>query len=429
MGQVRFAARSSQRQILISVFGGTPISANEAFTVKLIGVIGSAALGRSSAVGTVLDDYTPMIVPVPVVVLGAGADGGPTATVTDPQCTAAEKTCGMTFADSAVDINPFTQASYNQPQPGLLSGYTDANLTPISSMPACTGTSPFHDCRPSGYTSGRLVLDAPANSNQTYYWDNCIVNNPIQIGHSGISVPGLSVYFSNCHVMINEDDGGYGTVGNAAGSGMHYIHDLFDGSRAPSTTHPLSFVAGTDNYVYYSEFSQNTDQAVLDAPVDFEWNYMHNSRCDKATNVACVHTDGGPEVYGGPSSVQHPIVIANNYFSCLCDSSGGPANIAPYGGGSVNSVWILNNKALPTYGSGQNTQGIIVDPQSGARSISGVHIIGNTFFASGSEPPSTLGDTGSGGACGGKLPNTCIVEITGNSQVAASGAVSTWVSQ
>ena len=98
--------------------------------------------------------------------------------------------------------------------------------------------------------------------------------------------------------MITGDDGGYGTIGNAAGGGMHYIHDLFDGSRAPTTTHPLSFVAGTDNYVYYSEFSQNTDQAVLDAPVDFEWNYMHNSRCDKSTNAACVHTDGGPEVYG-----------------------------------------------------------------------------------------------------------------------------------
>ncbi len=358
----------------------------------------------------------------------SGAGTGGSYMVTDSQCPAAVPSCAMTFSDTALDRDPFSGVAYGDPKPGLLTGTDDSDLDTIASMPACTGSGPFHNCRPAGYSSGRLTLDAPANDNQTYYFDNCLITSPIQLGHSGIAVPGLSVYFSNCHVMITGDDGGYGTIGNAAGAGMHYIHVLFDGSKAPSTTHPLSFVAGTDNFVHYSEFSQNTDQAVIDAPVDFEWNYMHNSRCDKGTNAACVHTDGGPEVYGDAvqPTASDPIMIAHNYFSCLCDSSGGPANVAPYGGGTVRYLWIVDNKALPTYGSGYNSQGIIIDPQTGVGSISNVHITGNAFYASTSHPPSGLGDTASGGSCGGSLPNVCIAEISGNTKVGATGAVTSW---
>ncbi len=358
----------------------------------------------------------------------SGPTGDNAYSIRDSQCTAAEKTCTMTFSETTHDRNPFSGFEFNDPKPGLLTGTTDGDLQTIASMPTCTGAGPFHNCKPRGYTSGRLVLDAPDNDNQTYYWDNCLITSPVQFGHSGIAVPGLAAYFTNCHVYITGDDGGYGTIGNAASGGVHFVHDLFDGSRAPTTTHPLSFVGGTSNYVYYSEFSQNTDQAILDAPVDFEWNYMHNSRCDKSTNAACVHTDGGPEVYGDsvPTSTDHPIIIANNYFSCLCDSSGGPANIAPYGGGVVRYLWIVNNKALPTYGSGYNSQGIIVDPQTGPGSISDVHITGNTFYASAQHPPSGLGDSASGGSCGGSLPNGCIAEISGNTAVNANGSSTRW---
>ncbi len=374
----------------------------------------------------------PVTIP-PQTPASAGAGAG-TYTIADSQCTAAETTCAMTFRDSSADANPLTGAAFNDPKPGLLSGVTDANLTPISSMPACSGSSPFHNCRPAGYSSGKMTLSSPANNNQTYYFDNCIINNPITMGPGGgATVPGLAVYITNCHVIETGDGGGNGYIGNGPGGGLYLLHVLFDGAGAPNTTHPVIVQAegaGITSHVYYSEFSQNTDQAGLGASVDFEWNYMHNSRCDKSSNPACVHTDGGPEVYGGGApapNAAHPITIANNYFSCLCDSTGGPANITTdYGNNGY--IWIVNNKALPTYGSGYNSQGIIVQQNTSySATLTNVHIIGNTFFSSAIHGPSQMGFGGS--VCSGPVPNSCISEMSGNTQVSASGAVSTWASQ
>ncbi len=355
--------------------------------------------------------------------------------VTDSQCLAAETTCAMNFQNDATkDLDPFTGLSFDDPKPGLRTGFTDAQLTAITKMPTCAGASPFHNCRPAGYTTGKMTLSSPANNKQTYYFDNCIINSPITMGPGGGAVvPGLAVYITNCHVAETGDNGGSGYIGNGAGGGLYMLHDLLDGSAAPNTTHPVIVQAqdpGITSHIYYSEFSQNTDQAGLGASVDFEWNYMHNSRCDKSVTPACQHTDGGPEVYGGgtpATSAAHPITIANNYFSCLCDSTGGPANITTdYGNNGY--IFVLNNKALPTYGSGYNSQGIIVQQNTAyTATLTNVHIVGNTFFASSSHPPSIMGFGGS--ICSKPIPNTCISEISGNTQVSATGVVSTWQSQ
>lgn len=363
----------------------------------------------------------------------------PSYTVTDAQCTAAETGCAMTFVDDPTkDVDPYTGIAFGQPRPGLLSQNTnDVGLTAITSLPACAATMPttgFHNCRPAGYTSGTMKLVTPANNGQRYYFDNCIISNPIDISAGGGAVvPGLAVYLTNCHVKITGDNGGFGSIGNGPGGGLHMVHDLLDGSGAPSTTHPVIVQAedaGVTSNFFYNEWSQNTDQVGLGVSTDAEWNYFHNSRCDKATTPACQHTDGGAELYGGGApapDASHPITLANNYFSCLCDSTGGPANITTdYGRNGY--IWILNNKALPTYGSGYNPQGIIAQQNVGSSAtLTNVHIVGNAFFASASHPPSQMGFGGS--VCSAAQPNSCLAEVSGNTQTSASGVVSKWSSQ
>ena len=156
--------------------------------------------------------------------------------VTDSQCLAAETTCAMNFQNDATkDLDPFTGLSFDDPKPGLRTGFTDAQLTAITKMPTCAGASPFHNCRPAGYTTGKMTLSSPANNKQTYYFDNCIINSPITMGPGGGAVvPGLAVYITNCHVAETGDNGGSGYIGNGAGGGLYMLHDLLDGARHPT---------------------------------------------------------------------------------------------------------------------------------------------------------------------------------------------------
>ena len=58
-----FVKNAKSVVVSIPVFGGTPISANETFSVQLLAVTGPGVLGRKAGTGTVVADYTPLVVP------------------------------------------------------------------------------------------------------------------------------------------------------------------------------------------------------------------------------------------------------------------------------------------------------------------------------------------------------------------------------
>ena len=356
------------------------------------------------------------------------SSNGVTHNVRDAQCTAAQSSCTMTFQETALDKNPRTGAAFKDPKPGLLSGYTDSNLTNVTAMSAaCAAPGSSENC---GYTSHYTS----AHNGRTFFFHNCIVNHQIVIDTNST----VRLYFTNCHVYLertynnnaNNVNQGWGWIGK--GGSLNFVHDLFDGQHISGYSYPGDSTSGScggtachplnvilegnhGNSVYYSEFSDLPDPLTVDYPADVQWNYFHNNAC---ASPNCRHTDGIQDYWGGANTAANHPNYANNYFSCsTCDSSQALNLTDDFGNNQY--AWFVNNKVIT---SNQNSTAVLVAQQNG-NTVANIHVTGNMFFANATHGAGQLLRLGS---CAGTLPNACIVAISGNTKVNAAGGISSW---
>ena len=421
-----------------------------------------AGVSTSTVVGAVA-------VSVAVIGLVAATNNTPaaSATITDPQCSASQPTCAMTFQETALDRDPLQNAQFGQPKPGLLAGYSAGNLTNITTM---AGTCPIANASENcGYKNHYTTAD----NGSTYYFRNCLIQTPTNASAILVDTSStVKLYFTNCRIEQNATYPNYngvqsnGAIGN--GGSLHFIHDLFihGPSLCSSGATNSCITAGTmmepngttDSEVVYSEFDGLSDNIRADRPVNIQWNYLHANFC---ITDACAH--GDPiEVYRGNAA--QPVTISNNYFSGPeWDSSAG-MNLTNEFGANGN-VFFTHNKILPPNGSyGIDRGWILVSNQDNGISagsptnqstpnIFGVHITDNTLFEETGAPvaldpsinppykyplmtrflppgtalPTQCDSAARGGSdWGPNGPNTCLTDVQRNTYVSAAGVSNEW---
>jgi len=384
--------------------------------------------------------------------------------------------CAMVFQDSGLNVDPFTGVGFGDPRPGLLSGFSAGSLTNVTAMSGpCAVANTSQNC-------GFKTHYTTADNGKTFFFRNCLINGPT--GGPAVQVDTAStvrLYFTNCQVNVNAvyangaSLAGYGTIGN--GGSLHFIHDLFtpgpnlcatSASADGCHTYGVMFEpsGSTDNQVLYSEFNGLSDNIRADAPVDVEWNYLHDNYCFPPS---CQHSDAIESYYGGANSVQHPVKIANNYFSGLGWDSSAGLNLTDDFGANGNVIF-TQNKILPPAAQGPDRGWILVIPQTCTTGesvwtnltctprsdITNVAITNNvlfqepgantplpydsgvspawkyslmTRFPNGSALPTVCDPAVRGGVNWGPAgTNTCITSVTGNRWITTTGTINTWPS-
>ena len=352
----------------------------------------------------------------------------------------------MVFRDSAKNADPLTGVAFGDPRPGLLSGYSAANLTNITTMSgACPVANASLNC---GYKNHYTTAD----NGKTFYFRNCLIQSPTN--GSAILIDTAStvrLYITNCRIEQNAAWNSYngvqsnGVIGN--GGSLHFIHDLFIHGPSLCSTSTIQYqcmTAGvmlepgggqnvTDNQILYSEFDGLSDNIRADRPTDIQWNYLHDNYCT-AIAVACPHSDG-IEVYRGGQST--PLTIANNYFSGASWDSSAGLNLTDDFGANGNVIF-TNNKILAPWGAGW----LLVVPQrcspiatcTPPADITNVHITNNVLFAEPGLPVTATryslmtrfpSGTAAPTVCDPPWPNSCLT-VSGNTQVGTTGTTTTW---